>query len=316
MLLNNIALFLQIVEKGSLAAAGREAGLSPTTVSERLSSLEAHYGVVLLNRTTRAISLTEEGRTLVEGAKQVLGEVEDLQARIRVGAETLSGTIRISAPSDLGRTVVSAEINHFLAANPAIAIELLLSDGYVDVVGQGFDIALRFGPVTDSSLRVRPLGSQRRLVCAAPSYLDARGAPGRPDDLKDHNCLVMRFGSSLDNVWRFGTQATQQIVTVRGNRVANDGALVRQWCLAGLGIMLKSELDVAADIRAGRLVPLLAEHAPPPTPLQMLFPPSRAQPRRVRALADQLALALRGPDGLPVQAAKAANPMVSRRRSG
>ena len=142
MLLDNIALFLQIVEKGSLVAAGREAGLSPTTVSERLAALESHFGVVLLNRTTRALNLTEEGRTLVEGAKQVLGEVQDLESRIRLGAETLSGTIRVSAPSDLGRTLVSAEVHRFLAEHPAISIELLLSDGYVDVVGQGFDIAL------------------------------------------------------------------------------------------------------------------------------------------------------------------------------
>jgi len=292
MLLNNIALFLQIVEKGSLVAAGREAGLSPTTVSERLSALEAHFGVVLLNRTTRAISLTDEGRTLLEGAKLVLGEVEDLETRIRLGAQTLSGPIRISAPSDIGRTVVSSEISRFLSEHPAISIELILSDGYVDVVGQGIDIALRFGPVTDSSLRVRNIGRKRRLVCAAPTYLEKRGLPTKPVDLKSHNCLVMRFGANLDNVWRFGSDTMQQIVTVRGDRVANDGALVRQWCLAGHGIILKSELDVGPDIKAGNLVELLADYAPPPTPLQLLFPPSRAQPRRVRELADQLAVLL------------------------
>lgn len=290
MLLKNIALFLQIVEKGSLAAAGREAGLSSTTVSERLSALETHFGVVLLNRTTRTISLTDEGRTLVEGAKLVLGEVEDLETRIRLGAQTLSGPIRISAPSDIGRTVVAPEINRFLSEHPAISVELLLSDGYMDIVGEGFDIALRFGPVTDSTLRVRNLGRKQRVVCAAPSYLENHGTPRKPVDLKGHNCLVMRFGAHLDNVWRFGPDTMQQIVTVRGDRVANDGALVRQWCLAGHGIILKSELDVGADIRAGNLVELLADYAPPATPLQMLFPPSRAQPRRVRALADQLVL--------------------------
>ena len=292
MLLNNIALFLQIVEKGSLAAAGREAGLSPTTVSERLAALEVHFGVVLLNRTTRAISLTDEGRTLLEGAKFVLSEVEELETRIRLGAQTLSGPIRVSAPIDLGRTVVSAEIDQFLSENPATSVELLLADGYVDIVGQGVDIAVRFGVITDSSLRVRSLGQKRRVVCAAPAYLEKHGAPKNPADLKTHNCLVMRFGQNLDNVWRFGPAAMQQIVTVRGNRVANDGALVRQWCLAGHGIMLKSELDVGADIRAGNLLELLADYAPPPTPLQMLFPPSRSQPRRVRALADQLAAKL------------------------
>lgn len=292
MLLNNIALFLQIVEKGSLTAAGREAGLSSTTVSERLSALEAHFGVVLLNRTTRAISLTEEGRTLVEAAKVLLSEIEDLESRIRFGAQRLSGPIRISAPSDIGRSVVAAEISRFLSEHPAISVELLLSDGYVDIVGQGFDIAVRFGSVTDSSLRVRSLGRKRRVVCAAPTYLANRGTPKTPVDLKGHNCLVMRFGANFDNVWRFGPDTMPQFVTVRGDRVANDGALVRQWCIAGEGIILKSELDVGPDIRAGRLLELLADYAPPATPLQMLFPPGRAQPRRVRALADQLALML------------------------
>ena len=302
MLLDNIALFLQIVEKGSLTAAGREAGLSSTTVSERLAALEAHFGVVLLNRTTRAISLTEEGRTLVEGAKQVLGEVDDLETRIRLGAQMLSGPIRISAPSDIGRSVVSAEINRFLSQHPAITIELLLSDGYVDIVGQGFDMALRFGSVTDSSLRVRSLGLRRRVLCAAPGYLASRGTPTKPADLKDHNCLLMRFGGNLDNVWHFGPHAMQQIVTVRGDRVANDGALVRQWCLAGYGVMLKSELDVGPDLRAGRLIELLPEHAQPPSPLQMLFPPSRAQPRRVRAFAEQLATAIQSLEAAEVKA--------------
>jgi len=294
MLLNNIALFQKIVEKGSLSGAGRELGLSPTTVSERLSALEAHYGIVLLNRTTRSISLTEEGRTLVEGAKHVLGEIEDLETRIRHGAQTLSGLIRISAPSDLGRTIISSEISNFLAQHPAISVELLLSDGYIDIVGQGFDMAVRFGAVTDSSLRVRSMGQWRRLICAAPSYLATHGTPRTPAELKHHNCLVMRFGNNLDNAWRLGPDALKQIVTVRGDRVANDSALVRQWALDGHGIVYRSELDVGQDIKAGRLVELLAQFAPPPTPIQMLFPPGRAQPRRVRALADQLALGLQG----------------------
>ncbi|PHR25464.1 MAG: LysR family transcriptional regulator [Hoeflea sp.] len=294
MLLDNIALFRTIVEKGSLSGAARELGLSPTTVSERLAALETHYGVVLLNRTTRSISLTEEGRTLIEGAKHVLGEIEDLETRIKQGAQTLSGLIRISAPSDLGRTIVTDEINRFLAQHPSISVELMLSDGYIDIVGQGFDIAVRFGAVTDSSLRIRSLGLKRRLVCASPGYVEKHGEPGTPTDLKDHNCLVMRFGINLDNVWRFGSDPARQIVTVRGDRVANDSALVRQWALDGHGVMYRSELDVGSDIEAGRLVELLADHAPPATPIQMLFPPSRAQPRRVRALAEQLALRLQG----------------------
>ncbi|WP_417808112.1 LysR family transcriptional regulator [Thioclava sp.] len=292
MLIDNIRLFLTIAEKGSLVAAAREAGLSSTTVSERLATLEAHYGVVLFNRTTRSLSLTDEGRTLLSGAKAVLAELQDLETRIRHGADTLSGPIRISAPIDLGRSIVSNVISTFTAEHPAISIELLLSDSYVDIVGQGFDLAMRFGTVTDSTLRTRNLGHFRRIVCAAPSYIAAHGAPQTPADLTQHNCLIMRFGTTLDNVWRFGTDKKPQTVTVRGNKIVNDGSLVRQWALEGYGIILKSELDVAPDLEARKLVALLEKHAAPPNPLQMMFPPGRAQPRRVRALANALSDAM------------------------
>lgn len=180
-------------------------------------------------------------------------------------------------------------ISRFLADHPAISIELLLSDGYVDIVGQGIDIALRFGSITDSSLRIRRLGHKRRLVCAAPAYLAKHGAPKQPVDLKHHNCLLMRFGDKLNNKWRFGPDSQQQIISVRGHRISDDSALVRQWGLAGHGIIFKSEVDVGLDIRAGTMVELLADYTPSPMPLQMLFPPGRAQPRRVRALTDRLA---------------------------
>lgn len=292
MLIDNLSLFLLIVEKGSLTAAGREAGLSATTVSERLAALEAHYGVTLLNRTTRSISLTEAGRTLVQGAKRVLEDVEDLEGRIRHGAQHLSGPIRLSAPSDLGRNVISAAISGFLDLHPGVSVELVLSDGYVDIVGQGIDLAVRLGDISDSTLRVRRLHPKRRILCAAPAYIAAHGAPKTPADLKNHNCVLMRFGGNLDNVWHLGTGGGKQIVTVRGNRIANDGAMARQWALEGVGIALKSEMDAAEDLRAGRLVELLEDFACAPAPVQLLFPPGRTQPRRIRVFADHLAEAI------------------------
>ncbi|MBY8978333.1 LysR family transcriptional regulator [Rhodobacteraceae bacterium NNCM2] len=293
MLIDNIRLFQTIAEKGSLVAAARESGLSATTVSERLAALEAHYGVVLFNRTTRSLSLTDEGRTLLEGAKSVLAEIEDLDTRIRHGADTLTGPIRISAPVDLGRSILSDVVERFTQDHPAISVELSLSDGYVDIVGQGFDLALRFGAVTDSSLRSRNIGQFRRIVCAARSYLDKHGTPQTPNDLAQHNCLIMRFGTSLDNVWRFGSGASAQEVTVRGDKVVNDGYLVRRWAVAGHGIILKSELDVGQDLASNRLVALLEDYAAPPNPLQIMFPPGRAQPRRIGALADAIKAGVR-----------------------
>ena len=291
MQLNNLSLFLQIVEKGSLAAAGREMGLSATTVSERLVALESHYGVTLLNRTTRAISLTEEGRTLLEGAKQVLSAAEELDSRVRLGAKTLSGLIRISAPVDLGRTRVKPVIDDFLSDNPNISIELLLSDGYVNIIDEGIDLAVRLGHLADSSLRAKNLGQNQRIVCASANYLAKNEMPKSPKDLENHNCLIMRFGQQLDNVWHFSDKGKELQVNVRGNRIANDGALVHDWCLAGFGIALKSRWDVSADINSGKLVELLPEYSAPASPIQMLFPPSRTQANRVREFAKVLAAA-------------------------
>lgn len=295
MQLDHLELFLTIVEHGSLAAAGRELGLSATTVSERLAALEDHYGVTLLNRTTRTLGLTDEGRTLFEGARGVLEEASELETRVRRGAETLSGRIRIGAPLDLGRSTLVPVIDAFLEAHPTVSIELLLSDSYLDVIDEGIDIAVRFGNLRDSTLRVRKLGQHERIICAAPAYLDAHDAPQVPADLEAHNCIVMRFGFTLDNVWRFRVRRKEIGVTVRGDRIANDSALVREWAIAGHGIVSKSELDIRRDLEAGRLVRVLADFPVPKLPVQMVFPPGRTQTRRVRAFADALVASLRGP---------------------
>lgn len=293
MLLKDIALFLHVVEKGSLKTAGHEIGLSSTAISERISTLEAHFGVALLKRTTAGtLSLTQEGHRLVSSAKKVLDEVDHLETGLRFGAHTLFGPIQVSTPSDIGRTVISAEIARFLSEHSSVAVELQLTDSDVNFVANEFDIVLWFGSATNSSLRVRDLGQKRRVVCAAPNYLESHGIPKRPDDLKDHNCLVMRYGARLDNVWRFGPDTMQQVIIVRGNRVANDEELVRQWCLAGHGIIQTLEMNVGPDIRTGILVELLTDHPLPATPLQMLLPSNRTQQKHVPALANQLALAL------------------------
>lgn len=292
MLLENLSLFLRIVEKGGLAVAGREVGLSPATVSERLAALEAYYGATLLTRTTRAISLTEEGRALVEGARRLLAEAEELESRVRRGADVISGPIRLSAPEDLGRRLLVPVIDAFLDDHPAVTIDLNLTDGYVDLVGQGLDFAIRHGVLADSTLRAKSLGENRRIVCAAPSYLAENGTPEHPEDLAQHDCIVMRFGQNIDREWPFVVDGTPRRIAVRGRRVANDGGLVRQWCRDGQGIALKSIRDVDADLASGALVELLKAFSTGSTALQIVYPPSAVQPRRVRLLIDRIAAAL------------------------
>ena len=296
MLLDNLALFLRIVEKGGLAAAGRDFGLSPATVSERLQGLETHYGASLLTRTTRAISLTDEGRLLVAGARRLLAEAEELEAGIRHGTQMISGPIRLTTTQDLGRRCIVPIIDAFLAEHPAVTIDLSLADGYVDLVGQGFDLAIRHGALADSSLRARSLGPNRRLVCAAPAYLKTHGTPQHPRDLAAHDCILMRFGQNLDADWSFRIDGRTERVTVRGRRVANDGALVRQWCLAGHGIAFKSIRDVDADLASGALVELLRDYSAGETGLQIVYPASAVQPRRVRMLIERIASAFAAAD--------------------
>ena len=288
MLLDNLTLFLRIVEKGGLAAAGREIGLAPATVSERLAALEAHYGARLLVRTTRSLGLTDEGKALVEGARRLLAETEDLESRIRFGATRISGPIRVSAPVDLGRNRIAGWLDAFMAQYPDISIDLLLTDRYVDLVNRGIDLAVRFGALGDSTLRVRKLAGNHRFVCAAPSYLTAKGTPRHPDELARHNCILMRFGENADREWRFVVDGAETRIAVRGNRIANDGELVRAWCRAGFGIALKSQWDVAEDLKSGALVTLLTAFLPSPSALQIVYPAGSTQPRRVRILMDYL----------------------------
>ncbi len=288
-MLNSLALLVRISEKQGLAAAGRDFGLSPATVSERLAALEAHYAAKLVNRTTRSISLTEEGRLLVEGARRLLAESEELEARIRGGVERLSGPIRISAPFDLGRTRIAPLLDSFLAQHPDVQIDLRLTDGYIDLVGQGIDVAVRFGALKDSQLYARKIGENRRIVCASPDYVERHGTPQHPQDLEAHSCLLMRFGETIDNEWSFRTGAKDFTVMVKGNRMTNDGTQVRDWCVQGFGIALKSIWDIEHHLASGELVRLLTHYAPLPSFLQIVHLGGQAMPRRLRMLIDHLA---------------------------
>jgi len=291
--LENLAFFMRIVEKGGVAAAGREFGLSPATASERLAALEDHYGATLLLRTTRSVSLTEAGRMLIEGAEPLVAEAEDLANRIKYGAETVSGWIRMSAPEDFGATHIIPLIDDFLNLYPNTMIDLRLSDDYLDLSGLSLDLAVRLGSLKDSSLIVKKLGENHRIVCVSPKYISAFGLPLHPEDLLVHNCLIMRHGSIIDQAWRFTVDGKSRVIAVSGNRMSNSGLEVRKWCLAGYGIALKSIWDIEQDLREGRLVELLSDFAPQSdSAMQLVYPGGGKPNRRVRVLIDFLIEAL------------------------
>ncbi len=288
-LINSLTLFVRIVERGGLAAAGRDLGLTPSKVTERVAALEQHYGARLLHRTTRSVSLTDEGRALLDGARQLVSDAQDLKARIKLGTDQLSGLVRVSAPLDLGRKRIAPALNDLMQAHPGISIELVLSDGYVDLAGQGMDIAVRLGELKDSSLKAVRLASNQRVVCAAPSYLAKHAAPKVPSDLLAHNCLLMRFGAGIDHEWSFSLNGKRSSVLVNGNRIANDGSLVRQWCLQGHGIALKSYWDVKEDLASARLIALMPAYATAPSAVHAVYQGGATISKRVRAVIDALA---------------------------
>ena len=218
MLLDNLALFLRIVEKGGLAAAGREFGLSPATVSERLTALERHYGAAAHAHDAR--DQPDRRRSHARRrARRLLAEADELESRVRLGVQTLSGPVRLSAPADLGRERVVPVVDAFLAEHPGVTVDLHLGDGYVDVVGQGLDFAIRRGCSPTVRCAAVRSARARRVVCASPAYLAAHGTPRHPDDLAAHDCIVMRFGQDLYAEWPFSIEGEPRRVTVRGRRV-------------------------------------------------------------------------------------------------
>lgn len=287
--LEGLKFFIRLVEKKGIASAGRDFGLSPATASNRLSELEDFYEAKLVNRTTRSLSLTDEGRLLFEKARNLIDESEDLKNQIRHGARQLSGSIKISGPQDLGRHILAPLLDQFLERHPKLHIELQLEDNYLDLISEGIDVAIRLGQLRDSSLKGLKLGSNSRIVCASPTYLKTHGTPKHPKDLPEHNCLIMHWGRVIDREWNFKINDRKTTVTVCGNRSSNNGDQVKTWCLKGHGLAFKSIWDVKPYLKTGELVEVLADfRCDQDSALQLLYPGGYPPSRRVRTLIDFL----------------------------
>ena len=255
--LGDIDLFVRVVKHQGLAAAGREIGLSPARMTARINGLEERYGVRLLHRTTRQISLTDEGRQFYVSCERILAEVEQAETSLQTGKANFSGGLRITAPSDLGQQHIAPVLSNFIKLHPGITPYLYLSDSVTDLVGDGFDIGIRFGRLEDSSLIARKLASNKRILCASPDYLTKRGTPKIPADLVQHDCLTLVRMTEPLTTWYFQNNEKSSSVAIKAARASNDGALIRRWAVEGAGIAIKSYWDIASDLKAKRLVTIL-----------------------------------------------------------
>lgn len=295
--LGDIDLFVRVVKNSGLAAAGREIGLSPASMTARIKGLEQHYGVRLLNRTTRSVTLTDEGKTFFEACVPILADIEQAEQKLQTGREGFIGPLRITAASDLGQQHIAPVLSTFVKDHPGVTPTLYLTDGVVNLAEQGFDLGIRYGVLADSTMIAKRLARNRRVLCASPDYLKRKGLPITPDALSDHDCLAMVRVNELLNSWHFHTANGEQVVTIRPARASNDGALIRRWAVEGAGIALKSLLEVVNDLKAGRLVTLLDDYcqdfelsgASGGADLHVIYPNRSYMPQRTRGFIKALA---------------------------
>lgn len=287
--LQDLELFVRTAELGSLSAAARRLELTPAAASAALKRLEAALQAPLFVRSTRSLRLTAEGDMFLRHCRQALDLLAEGRAAVTSGRAVVRGVLQLSLPSDLGRNVLLPWLDVFQQRHPAVALRLQLSDRLADVYRQPVDLTIRYGTLPDSSLVALPLvPGNRRVLCASPDYLARAGAPASPAELVDHNCLCFMLGEAVHDRWRFFRDGQETSVAVHGDRVSDDGDVVRRWALAGHGLAYKSRLDVHADLQAGRLVAVCADWQGEPAPLNLLCADRRQLSPAVQQLRDFL----------------------------
>jgi len=270
-MLRDLDIFLRAAEAGSLSAAASHLDLTPAAASAAIKRLEAELDSPLFVRSTRSLRLTAEGQVFLQHCRQALQLIADGREAMMTGGSVVQGVLQLSVPSDLGRNVVLPWLDEFQAAYPKVRLRLQISDRIADVFRQPVDIALRYGPLPDSSLVALPVvADNRRVLCAAPSYLARAGTPETPAALAEHNCLCFMLGEYVHDRWRFFRAGRETSVQVSGDRSSDDGDAVRRWALAGRGVAYKSALDMVDDLRAGRLVRLCGDWAGESVPLNLI----------------------------------------------
>ena len=289
--LDNIAVFVRVVELGNLSAAGRDMRISPAVASNRIKELEKHLGVRLFNRTTRQLMPTEQGNVFYSGAKQVLEAITEAEAAVSALSGQPRGTIRVTAPLGLGRRLVASGIPEFHDKYPDIEVRLRLSDHNVDILKEGIDVAFRLGVIEDSSLRMRGIMECERVLVAAPKYLEKRGEPESANELigKKHDCLMLRYPGSREYFWTLETPNGPTKFEVHGPFDSDDGDVLTGWALAGRGIINKPRFEVEPFIRDQRLKIILPQTPPTPVQFAAVYPHKKLQDPKVRLLLDFMA---------------------------
>lgn len=286
--ITDMAVFVRVADLGSFSWAGRELRLTPAAVTKRIAKLERRLGVRLFNRTTRKVQLTEEGSTYYDHCVRILKDIEWAESAIAADGAKPRGFIKVTAPTLFGRMWIAPLIPKFIDAYPELRVHLQLTDRLVNLLDEGFDVAVRNADLKDSSLIAHKLASDRRVVCATPAYFAKMGTPETPDDLLTHRCLLLRFPGTQQYRWYFEGPNGRLAVPVKGHMDSNSSDVLYQWTLAGHGLSLRSTAEVDDDLRSGRLAPVLTRFIPRDTAFYAVYPHRRLLPSKIKAFVNFL----------------------------
>jgi DNA-binding transcriptional LysR family regulator len=281
-----MAFFSLLVRAGSLSAAGRELDISTPAVSKRLAQMETRLGVQLLHRTTRRIGLTPEGEIYLAQARRILADIDDMEQLVSSSVAAPKGLLRVNATLGFGRSNIAPLISDFVKRYPDVQVQLQLTVNPPPLTEDAFDVCIRFGEPPDARVVARRIAGNRRLLCAAPAYLTRHGTPQVPNDLAQHNCIGIRQGDEAYGIWRLTSGKRTETVKVRGNLNTNDGEIAVNWALAGHGILMRAEWDIAKYLRSGRLRQVLENWQTPPADIHAVYPQRLQTAARVRAFVE------------------------------
>lgn len=281
-----MSFFSLLVRAGSFSAAAREQGVTTPAVSKRLAQMEARLGVQLLHRTTRRIGLTPEGEVYLAHARRILAEIDDMEQLVSSALAAPKGLLRVNATLGFGRSNIAPLISDFVLRYPEVQVQLQLTVNPPPLSEDAFDVCIRFGEPPDARVIARRIAANRRLLCAAPAYLARRGTPQVPNDLAQHNCIGIRQGDEAYGIWRLASGKRTETVKVRGNLNTNDGEIAVNWALAGHGILMRAEWDIAKYLRSGRLRQVLENWQTPPADIYAVYPQRLQTAARVRTFVE------------------------------
>ena len=286
--LGEMEMFAAVAEQGSFTGAAHHLGVSTSAVSKYVIALESRLGVRLLNRTTRRLSLTEAGRNFREWCERIAADVSEAEQSVASLQAEPRGVLTVNAPMSFGQRHLGPFLSDFLAHYPSVQVDMTMTDRRIDIVEEGYDIAIRIGALPDSSLVTRTLAPSRRVLCAAPAYLAQHGVPQTPADLADHNCLGHSSMRSAEE-WPFRDPQGDITIRATGSLAVNNGDMLRLAALAGTGLALLPTFIVGPDLAAGRLRAVLCDYEPQQHPISAVYAAGRPVAAKVRAFIDHLA---------------------------